>query len=435
MDLSKVKTIAVVGVSNKPDRDSHMVTKYLMDVGYEVIPVNPKIEEFYGIKAYPNLLAIPDDKKVDVVNIFRKPADVMPVVEEAIEIGAKGVWMQLGIVNEEAAIKAREAGLEVIMDQCIKIVHQDELRKDEYGMYDVAIIGGGPAGLTAALYTARSGRKTVIIEKSMPGGQAALTSWIENFPGYPEGVSGQELMMNFYDQASKFGAEMITEEVIEADFKNDVKVIKTENGIVKALSVIIATGAQPRKLGVEGEETFQGRGVSYCATCDGAFFKDKKVAVIGGGDSAVEEAIFLTKFASQVCIIHRRDELRATKILQERAVENPKISFIWNSVVESIKGFKGVESVILKDVRTNNTREVSFDGVFVFIGTVPNTGWIKGLDLNAEGYIQTDDFLKTNIPGVFAAGDVREKFFRQVATAVGDGATAAMAVERYLGER
>ncbi|WP_028309084.1 thioredoxin-disulfide reductase [Desulfitibacter alkalitolerans] len=302
-------------------------------------------------------------------------------------------------------------------------------------MYEVAIIGGGPAGLTAALYTARSGRKTIIIERSMPGGQAALTSWIENFPGFPEGVSGPDLMMKFYQQASQFGAEMITEDVVSADLRDDVKIIKTTGRAIEAMSVIIASGAQAKKLGVEGEERFQGRGVSYCATCDGAFFKDKKVAVVGGGDSAVEEAIFLTKFAGEVHIIHRRDELRATRILQERALENPKIKFIYNTVVEEIKGNKGVEKMLLKDVKTGELREEAMDGVFVFIGTVPNTHWLEGVDLNQGGYIQTDDFLKTNLPGVFAAGDVREKFLRQVSTAVGDGATAAMSAERYLGEK
>ncbi|KUO49785.1 MAG: thioredoxin reductase [Desulfitibacter sp. BRH_c19] len=302
-------------------------------------------------------------------------------------------------------------------------------------MHDVAIVGGGPAGLTAALYTARSGRKTIIIEKSMPGGQAALTSWIENFPGFPEGVSGPDLMMKFYQQATQFGAEMIIEDVLNVDLHDDIKKIKTTNNNIEAMSVIIASGAQARKLGVQGEGKFQGRGVSYCATCDGAFFKGKKVAVVGGGDSAVEEAIFLTKFASQVQIIHRRDELRATKILQERAINNPKIKFVYSTVVEEIKGNKGVEKIVVKDIKTGVGREEDIDGVFVFIGTVPNTEWLEGLDLNENGYIQTDSFLTTNLPGVFAAGDVREKFFRQVSTAVGDGATAAMSAERYLGEK
>lgn len=302
-------------------------------------------------------------------------------------------------------------------------------------MYDVAIVGGGPAGLTAALYTARSGRKTIIIEKSMPGGQAALTSWIENFPGFPEGVSGPDLMMKFYQQAIQFGAEMITEDVLSAELHDDIKKIKTNNNSIEAMSVIIASGAQAKRLGVEGEAKYLGRGVSYCATCDGAFFKDKKVAVVGGGDAAVEEAIFLTKFASQVQIIHRRDDLRATKILQERAFNNPRIKFVFSSLIEEIKGSKGVEKMVVKDIKTGVTREEDIDGVFVFIGTVPNTEWLEGLDLNENGYIQTDSFLTTNLPGVFAAGDVREKFLRQVSTAVGDGATAAMSTERYLGEK
>ena len=302
-------------------------------------------------------------------------------------------------------------------------------------MYEVAIIGGGPAGLTAALYAARSGRKTVIIERAIPGGQAALTSLIENFPGFPEGVSGPELMTKFYEQASQFGAEMMTEDVVSADLRDEVKIIKTTSGVIEAMSVIIASGAQAKELGVEGEEKFQGRGVSYCATCDGAFFKDKKVAVVGGGDSAIEEAVFLTKFASEVHVIHRREELRATKILQERALGNSKIKFIYSTVVEEIKGDKGVEKMLLKNVKSGERKEETMDGVFVFIGTVPNTNWLEGIDLNENGYIQTDDFLKTNLPGVFAAGDVREKFLRQVSTAVGDGATAAMSVERYLAER
>ncbi|MEW6623410.1 MAG: thioredoxin-disulfide reductase [Bacillota bacterium] len=302
-------------------------------------------------------------------------------------------------------------------------------------MYDIVVIGGGPAGLTAALYGARGGRRTIIIEKSMPGGQAALTSWIENFPGFPEGIGGPELMMKFYEQASRFGAEMITETVLAAELNTDVKKITTNSRIIEAKAVIIATGAEGRKLEVPGENEFQGRGVSYCATCDGAFFKGKTVAVVGGGDSAVEEAIFLTKFASEVMLIHRRGELRAAKILQERALENPKIAFVWNSVVESIEGENKVEKVILKNLVTGEVKEERLSGVFIFIGTVPNTAWLKGIDLNENGYIQTNESLKTNLAGVFAAGDVREKYLRQVSTAVGDGATAAISAERYLAER
>lgn len=302
-------------------------------------------------------------------------------------------------------------------------------------MYDLAIIGGGPAGLTAAIYAARSGRKTVIIEMGIPGGQAAITDWIENYPGFPDGTSGAELMSNFYQQATKFGAEMIMDNVVSAELDGDIKVIKTVTKTIEAQAVIIATGSKPRKLGVPGEEKLQGRGVSYCATCDGAFFKNKKLAVVGGGDAAVEEAMFLTKFATEVLIIHRRDELRATKIIQDRAKANPKIKFVLNTVVDEIKGDKGVEKLALRDTKTDATREEDVGGIFIFVGTVPNTGWVSGLKLNEDGYIPTGEFLKTDLPGVYAAGDVREGVFRQVATAVGDGTAAAMAVERYLGEK
>ncbi|MGF7184043.1 thioredoxin reductase (NADPH) [Desulfitispora alkaliphila] len=302
-------------------------------------------------------------------------------------------------------------------------------------MYDVVILGGGPAGLTAALYTARAGMKTLVLEKTMPGGQAALTEWIENYPGFPQGISGPELMQKFMEQATKVGAEFKTEEVTSVDFSGTVKKLTTNNGEIEASTVIVATGAQARKLAVLGEEKFTGRGVSYCATCDGAFFKDKKVAVVGGGDSAVEEAIFLTKFASEVLLIHRRDELRATKILQERAFKNPKIKLIFDTVVEEIKGESAVTHAILHNKKTEEKREEKLDGVFVFVGTVPNTEFLEGaIELTSLGYITTHSYLKTSVPGVFAAGDVRETYLRQVSTAVGDGATAAMAAEHYLAE-
>ncbi len=302
-------------------------------------------------------------------------------------------------------------------------------------MYEIAIIGAGPAGLTAALYAARGGMNTVVIEKSVPGGQAATTAWIENFPGFPHGISGSDLMINFHKQASQYGAELLMGEVIGAELAGDTKKIEIPGKIIEAKSVIIATGAQPRKLAVPGEKEFIGRGVSYCATCDGAFFKNKKIAVIGGGDSAVEEAIYLTKFADEVQIIHRRDELRAAKLLKERAKENPKIKFLWNTIVTNINGSEKVESLTLKNVQTNQETQEKFDGVFVFVGNTPHTAWITGVGINEKGYIKTDETLKTNISGVFAAGDVREKFLRQVSTAVGDGAIAAMSAEKYLAEK
>lgn len=304
-------------------------------------------------------------------------------------------------------------------------------------MYDVAILGGGPAGLTAALYTARGGLKTVILEKAMPGGQAALTDKIENYPGFPQGVAGPELMHKFMEQAINVGAEFKTQEATAVDLLNDQeKIIATSQGEeIKAKAVIIATGAQARKLAVPGEGRFIGRGVSYCATCDGAFFRDKRVAVVGGGDAAVEEAGFLTKFASEVVIIHRRDELRATSVLQERAKKNDKIKFMLDTVVEEIKGTDAVEKLTLKNVKSNEQWEEDFAGVFVFVGTVPNTAFLhEKVELDSSGYVMSRDFLKTSVPGVFVAGDVRQKFVRQVSTAVGDGATAALAVEHYLAQ-
>ncbi|QGP91801.1 Thioredoxin reductase [Neomoorella glycerini] len=299
--------------------------------------------------------------------------------------------------------------------------------------HDLLIIGGGPAGLTAALYGARGGLDTVVLEMGAPGGQAGQTDRIENYPGFPEGINGMELAMKFAEQAQRFGARIEMTTVQRVELNGEIKKVFTGSGEFTARAVIIASGAHPRPLGVPGEEEFRGRGVSYCATCDGAFFRDKKVAVVGGGDSAVEEALFLTRFASQVTIIHRRDALRATKVLQERARDNPKISFHWNTVVTGIMGREKISSLELKDVKSGVTREEAFDGVFIFIGLEPNTGFLKGaLTLDSQGYIITRENLATSIPGVFAAGDVRAKDFRQVSTAVGDGAVAAMAAERYL---
>jgi len=300
--------------------------------------------------------------------------------------------------------------------------------------YDLLILGGGPAGLTAGIYGARGGRKVALIERAVPGGQAFLTNEIENYPGFPKGVSGPELMQAFQEQAERFGVKIIMADIQEVELEGDEKTLIGEDGNrYRASSVIIATGAQPKKLEVPGEEDFRGRGVSYCATCDGAFFRNKKVAVVGGGDSAVEEAIFLTRFASQVVIIHRRDRLRAVDILQKRAMANEKIDFRWDTVVTEITGEAKLTSLKLKNVKTGQEFEEAFDGLFIFVGTVPNTGFLKGtLALDKEGWIITNSSLGTSLKGVFAAGDVRNTLFRQVATAVGDGATAAASAEHYL---
>lgn len=301
-------------------------------------------------------------------------------------------------------------------------------------VYDQLIIGGGPAGLTAGLYAARAGRRVALIEKAMPGGQAFLTSEIENYPGFPEGIGGPELMMAFQQQATRFGLEIINAEIVSVDLAGDIKTSTAADGKeYRARTVIIATGAQPKKLGVPGEEEFRGRGVSYCATCDGAFFRGKKVAVVGGGDSAVEEAIFLTRFASEVVLIHRREELRAINVLQERARSNEKIRFRLNHVVEAILGDQKVERLRLKHVVTGEVTEEDFDGVFVFVGTQPNTKFVEGvLALDEQGRIITNETMGTSVKGVFAAGDVRNTPLRQVATAVGDGAIAAYSAEHYL---
>ncbi|RKO67182.1 thioredoxin-disulfide reductase [Desulfofundulus salinus] len=300
-------------------------------------------------------------------------------------------------------------------------------------MYDVAIIGGGPAGLTAGIYAARAKLKSVLIERGMTGGLAATTEFIENYPGFSEGIGGPELMSRMEAQARRFGLEILNSNVEDLKKDNLNFIVKTEDAEIKTRTVIVATGAQPQRLNVRGEETFHGRGVSYCATCDGAFFKDKRVAVVGGGDAAVEEAMFLTKFATRVFIIHRRGELRATKIVQERARQNPRIEFIWHSVVDEIMGKETVTGVRIKDVRTGQTSELPVDGVFIYIGYSPNSSIVKELvKLDEWGYILTDANMQTSCPGLFAAGDVRQKSLRQVVTAVADGAIAAVSAEKYL---
>jgi thioredoxin reductase (NADPH) len=302
--------------------------------------------------------------------------------------------------------------------------------------YDVIIIGGGPAGLTAGLYCARGGMKSLLIEMGMPGGQAANTDLIENYPGFPQGVSGIELMQKFMEHALNFGLEIKMAVAQSLDLKANPKKIITSEGTFLAKTVIIASGAVPRPLTVPGEERFRGVGVSYCAVCDGAFFRDKKVVVVGGGDSALEEANYLTKFAKEVVIIHRRDAFRAINVYQNRVKANPKISFLLDTVVEEIKGESKVEKVVVKNVKSGEIKEVATDGVFIFVGTVPNTGFLRGqITLDERGYVVTNAELGCSIPGVFAAGDVRQKTLRQVSTAVGDGAVAAMSAERYIAEK
>jgi len=300
-------------------------------------------------------------------------------------------------------------------------------------MRDLIIVGAGPAGLTAGLYAARARLDVVLFEKMSPGGQVLLTDIVENYPGFPEGISGFELMDRMKRQTESFGLSIEIREVLSFRFDPDLKVIVTDKGEEQAKSVILACGATPRKLGIPGEDQLTGRGVSYCATCDGPFYRDQEVAVIGGGDTAVEEALFLTKFATRVYLIHRRDQLRATKVLQERVMANDKVEIIWDTIPQRILGESGVEAVELKNVKTSQLSTLNVQGIFVFIGYEPNTQLLKGiLDLDKLGFIRTNAEMETSVAGVFAAGDIRSKNLRQISTAVGEGATAAFSAEKYL---
>jgi len=299
--------------------------------------------------------------------------------------------------------------------------------------YDVIIIGGGPAGLTAAIYTSRARLKTLVIESYSVPGQAIITDSIENFPGFPEGINGFELVEKFKKQAEKFGAELIVKNVEKIEQLQDGWRIKAEDKTYTTLSIIIATGAHPRKLDVPGEHKFSGKGVSYCATCDGALYRDKHVVVIGGGDTAIDEALFLTRFAKKVTLVHRRDRLRATKILQERVLANKKIEFAWESNVIEILGKDKVGGVKIKNIKTKKDTDLSCDGVFVFVGYEPNTDLAKDLlKLDKKSYILADDDMNTSKKGIFACGDCKKKLLRQVVTACGDGATAAFNAQQYV---
>lgn len=301
------------------------------------------------------------------------------------------------------------------------------------GVYDVVVLGAGPAGLTAAIYAGRARLDTVVIDHGVPGGQVATTDMVENYPGFPQGVSGAELAGLMNEQAERFGARIEMAEVEGLAREGDFWRVDTSEGPYRARAVIVATGTRPRELGVPGEKEFRGRGISYCATCDGAFFRDKPVVVVGGGDSAVTEAEFLTRFASHVTIVHRRDQLRAARSLQERVLDNPKINVRWNAVVTSFLGEDRLQRVRLRDVKTGTESEVEAEGAFIYVGLLPNTSFLNGVvPLDEGGYLVTDEAMALPVPGLFAAGDVRRKRLRQVATAVGDGAVAAMAAEEYI---
>ena len=308
-------------------------------------------------------------------------------------------------------------------------------------IYDLIIIGAGPGGLAAGLYGARAKMDTLIIEKDKTGGQISTTEEVANYPGSIPDASGPTLVARMVEQVEEFGAQKVKDNILEVDFSKDIKVLKGEKDVYKAKAVIVATGASPRKLDVPGEKDLTGKGVSYCATCDADFFTDMQVFVVGGGDSAVEEALFLTKFAKQVTIVHRRDSLRAAKSIQEKAFKNPKIDFKWDTAIKEIKGDGIVESVIFENLKTNEVEEYLADeefgtfGIFVFTGYLPQTELFKDvLEMDKQGYLITDTKMNSNIKGVFVAGDCRQKTLRQVVTAVADGAIAAVEAEKYVDE-
>jgi thioredoxin reductase (NADPH) len=306
----------------------------------------------------------------------------------------------------------------------------------EQKIYDLIIIGGGPAGLTAGIYATRGRLNTLLLDRLSPGGLVATTEWVENYPGFPEGIAGADLMKKMEEQAQRFGLEIIPiQEVISVDLKNKIKTIKVEEGEYKTKAVIVATGTQPKKLNIPGEDKFRGRGVAYCATCDGPFFKDKDIVVIGAGSSGVQEGLYLLRFVKSATVVEFLPHMTAEKILQEKALKEPRMKFYLNHLVTSINGENKVESVTIKSRETSEEKKIEAQGVFIYVGLNPMTGFLKGeIELDQWGYILAGEDTKTSVPGVFAAGDVRQKILRQITTAIGDGATAAFMAEKYVEE-
>ncbi len=304
----------------------------------------------------------------------------------------------------------------------------------EGGLYDVVIVGGGPGGLTAGIYAMRAALKTILVEKAVAGGQVAMSDGVENYPGF-ESITGYELSQKFLQHAQSYGIEFVQEEVVAVEPGLDFHSIKLANGsVLKTHTVILATGGSPRKLGVPGEDEYYGKGVSYCGVCDGFFFRDKTVVVVGGGDTAAEESLYLAKLAKQVYLVHRRDALRASMILQQRVKDECKIEILWNTIVTEIKANKeGVNAVSLQDTQTGEQRELSTDGIFVFVGFIPNNQLVPaGIKMNADGFVVTNEKCETNMPGIYVVGDLREKYAKQIVVAAADGCTAALVAAHYV---
>jgi thioredoxin reductase (NADPH) len=301
-------------------------------------------------------------------------------------------------------------------------------------LYDMLVLGGGPAGFAAAIYASRSRMSVLVIEQMLSGGQIATTDIMENYPGFPEGINGLEFGQLLEEQSRKFGTEMAFATIEGVSLQGDIKEVHTSEGTFQGRTVVVATGTRWRPLDVAGEEELKGKGVSYCVTCDGSFFQGSDVMVVGGGDSALEEALVLTKFAAKVYVVHRRDEFRAIGILQDRVRENPKIELVLNSVVEKINGTDRVESVTVHDKVQNKTWDIAVEGIFLYVGLIPNTEFLQGQLEQKNGYLVANEAMETSVPGIFAAGDLREKGLRQVVTAVADGAIAAISAARYLDE-
>ncbi len=430
------KTIAVVGLSGHADRPSRTVTLYLLEKGYRIVPINPNHDSIMGMECYPNLESIPGH--VDIILVFLPPEKAAEIIGGSIYSGAKIFWMQPGTYSSLAEQRVSEAGLLVLHGKCIA----SEIRRLSPQMApavkpgeerELVIIGGGPAGLTAGIYAARSRLDVVLYEKAAPGGQVGVTEMIENYPGFAQGINGFELANNMMEQATRMGMKLESRTVQRITTAPDGLLLHTAEGTVLARAAILCTGTSPKRLGVPGEADYIGKGLSWCATCDGPFYKDKEIAVIGGGDSAVKEAVYLTKFAKMVHIVHRRDKFRAAAINAERAMASDRITVYWDSVVEEIVGNEFITGLKLMNVKTKQPSEVAVEGVFMFVGIKPNSEMVQGaVRADEMGFVITDEEMRTSMPRLFAAGDVRSKTLRQVATAVGDGAIAAFAAEEIL---